>query len=134
MRLFGIGKRESKKDVVKQVVSLKLDCDKKVYRPGDSVTITIEIRNPELESSSSLLIEKLSFEAKGIEKLDTQWFTTHKPLPPDSNHNPKRRGEYVFMESIVPSLVSNHILSSGTTTTCNNRNPLYMFSSNPHYK
>lgn len=118
--LFGIGKRDAKYDIVPVPEpshvqpSLKLEADKKVYRPGDPVTITIEIRNPPGECS--LLVDKLSFEAKGIEKLDTQWFTTHKPLP-DSNSNQKRRGEYVFMESTVPSVVSNQILSSGTTRT-----------------
>lgn len=69
---------------------LKLETDKNVYRPGDEVLITIEVQNPndpsnshEITSSSerSLLLEKLSFELKGVEKLDTQWFTTQKPLP-----------------------------------------------------
>lgn len=119
--LFGIGKRETKNNVVQSLLpssshrpSVKLEADKKVYRPGDSVTITIEIRNPPGECS--LLVDKLSFETKGIEKLDTQWFTTHKPLPDSSNIH-KRRGEYVFMESTVTSVVSNQILSSGTTRT-----------------
>lgn len=90
--LFGIGKRETNNDFTPilshlQPPVLKLDADKKVYRPGDPVTITIEIRNPPGECS--LLLDRLSFEATGIEKLDTQWFNTHKPLP-DSNH--KRRG------------------------------------------
>ncbi|KAI7740598.1 hypothetical protein M8C21_018209 [Ambrosia artemisiifolia] len=119
--LFGLTKPEPKNDVVpvsssylqQPPPSLKLETDKKVYRPGDPVTITVEIRNPPGECS--LLVDKLSFEATGIEKLDTQWFTTtHKPLT-HSNHN--RRGEYVFMDSSVPSLVSNQVLSSGTTTT-----------------
>lgn len=110
---IGVGKKETKKNNVPTVLpSLKLEADKKVYRPGDPVTITIEIRNPPGECS--LLVDKLSFEAKGIEKLDTQWFSTHNPLP-DSNH--KRRGEYVFMDSLVPSVVSNQILSSGTKRT-----------------
>lgn len=94
--LFGIGKRETKNNVVQSLLpssshrpSVKLEADKKVYRPGDSVTITIEIRNPPGECS--LLVDKLSFETKGIEKLDTQWFTTHKPLPDSSNIH-KRRG------------------------------------------
>lgn len=89
--LFGLGNRETRKDEVRvplhEQPSLKLEADKKVYRPGDPVTITIEIRNPPGECS--LLVDRLSFEAKGIEKLDTQWFSTHKPLP-DSNQ--KRRG------------------------------------------
>ncbi|KAI3814007.1 hypothetical protein L1987_18746 [Smallanthus sonchifolius] len=113
--LFGIGKRETRKDVV-PVASplLKLEADKKVYRPGDPVTITVEIRNPPGECS--LLVDRLSFEATGIEKLDTQWFNTRKPLS-DSSSNQKRRGEYVFMDSSVPSLVSNQVLSSATKRT-----------------
>lgn len=114
--LFGLGNRETRKDEVRvplhEQPSLKLEADKKVFRPGDPVTITIEIRNPPGECS--LLVDRLSFEAKGIEKLDTQWFSTHKPLP-DSNQ--KRRGEYVFLESSVPSVISNQILSPGTTRT-----------------
>ncbi|XP_076917585.1 uncharacterized protein LOC143577711 [Bidens hawaiensis] len=117
--LFGLGAREPQNDdVLWPQPSLKLEADKNVYRPGDPVTITVEIRNPPAESS--LLLDKLSFEATGIEKLDTQWFNTHKPLPnsPDSsNHNRRRRGEYVFMDTSVPSVVSNQLLSSGTTRT-----------------
>ncbi|XP_071703092.1 uncharacterized protein [Rutidosis leptorrhynchoides] len=116
--LFGIGKRETKYDVVQSLPpahrpSLKLEADKKVYRPGDAVTVTIEIRNPPGECS--LLVDKLSFETKGIEKLDTQWFTNKPLLDPSANH--KRKGEYVFMESTVPSVVSNQILSPGTSRT-----------------
>jgi len=68
---------------------LKLQTDKNVYRPGDEVLVTIELQNPrdptdlnEITSSleRTLLVEKLSFELKGVEKLDTQWFTTQKPL------------------------------------------------------
>lgn len=65
---------------------LKLEADREVYRPGDPVTITVEIKNQ--SDSFSLLIERLSFEIKGIEKLDTNWFTTPKPSP-DSK---QRRG------------------------------------------
>lgn len=65
---------------------LKLEVDREVYRPGDPVTITVEITNP--TPSCSLLIERLGFEIKGIEKLDTQWFSTAKPSP-DSK---QRRG------------------------------------------
>lgn len=76
----GRGGGDSKKlDPVLPPPSLKLQTDKNVYRPGDPVTITIEIRNP--TGMCSLLLEKISFEIKGIEKLDTQWFTTQKPLP-----------------------------------------------------
>lgn len=90
---------------------LKLEADREVYRPGDLITVTIEIKNT--SSSWSLLIEKLNFEIKGIEKLDTQWFNTPKPSP-DYRH---RRGEYVFMDSSNPTIVSNQILSSGATRT-----------------
>lgn len=67
---------------------LKLEADREVYRPGDLITVTIEIKNT--SSSWSLLIEKLNFEIKGIEKLDTQWFNTPKPSP-DYRH---RRGNF----------------------------------------
>lgn len=69
---------------------LKLEPDRQVYRPGDPVTITVEIKNP--TTSCSLLIEKLSFEIKGTEKLDTQWFSTPKPSP-DSK---QRRGSLFY--------------------------------------
>ncbi|KAI3464391.1 hypothetical protein Pfo_021054 [Paulownia fortunei] len=90
---------------------LKLEADREVYRPGDLITITIDIKNP--NNSWSLLIEKLNFEIKGIEKLDTQWFNTPKPSP-DSK---QRRGEYVFMDCSTPTIVSNQIISSGATKT-----------------
>ncbi|KAL3353829.1 hypothetical protein AABB24_018481 [Solanum stoloniferum] len=88
---------------------LKLEPDREVYRPGDPITITIEIKNP--TTSSSLLIEKLSFEMKGIEKLDTQWFSTTKPSPDFK----QRRGEYVFMDNLTPALISNQIVSAGSS-------------------
>lgn len=44
---------------------LKLQTDKNVYRPRDPVIITIEIQNHQI--GCSLLVEKLSFEIKGIE-------------------------------------------------------------------
>lgn len=64
---------------------LKLQTDRDVYRPGDHVYVTIEICNPLTSDSTGstvplLLIERLGFEIKGIEKLDTQWFSTQKPL------------------------------------------------------
>nr|GMD77649.1 uncharacterized protein LOC109175964 isoform X2 [Ipomoea batatas] len=88
---------------------LKLEVDREVYRPGDPVTITVEISNP--TPSCSLLIERLAFEIKGIEKLDTQWFSTAKPSP-DSK---QRRGEFVFMDYLTPALVSNKVVCSGAT-------------------
>ncbi|XP_044490532.1 uncharacterized protein LOC123214665 isoform X2 [Mangifera indica] len=92
---------------------LKLETDKDVYRPGDSLYITIEICNPLCDdaSLSSLLIEGLAFEIKGIEKLDSQWFATQKPLPGSK----QRRGEHVFLDSSAPKLISNQIVSSGAT-------------------
>lgn len=83
--------------------------DKNVYRPRDPVIITIEIQNPQI--GCSLFVEKLSFEIKGIEKLDTQWFTTQKP------ESKQKRGEYVFMDCSIPSVFSNQIVSSGATKT-----------------
>lgn len=79
----------------KLVPNLKLVSDKEVYRPGDSVWITIELENPATKpfgndniadqgsgngNGIGLLVERLSFEFKGIEKLDTQWFITERPL------------------------------------------------------
>ncbi|KAK4433628.1 hypothetical protein Salat_0525500 [Sesamum alatum] len=90
---------------------LKLETDREVYRPGDLITITIEIRDP--TNLFPLLIEKLSFECKGIEKLDSQWFSTPKP----GSDSKLRRGEYVFMDCTTPSIVSNQILSTGATKT-----------------
>lgn len=78
---------------------LKLEPDREVYRPGDPVTITVEIKNP--TTSCSLLIEKLSFEIKGIEKLDTQWFSTPKSSP-DSK---QRRGLMCFLYLIYSNSI-----------------------------
>lgn len=63
--------------------TLKVQTDKEVYRPGDQIVITIEISNPSNngDMAYSLLIERLGFEIKGIEKLDSQWFATQKPTP-----------------------------------------------------
>jgi hypothetical protein len=68
-----------------------LQTDKEVYRPGDSVTVTIEICSSASskddagivsgEDVPSLLVDGLSFELKGIEKLDSQWFSVPMPLP-----------------------------------------------------
>ncbi|CAN4119641.1 unnamed protein product [Withania somnifera] len=105
---FGIGgssvRRSNATDLPQP--ELKLELDKQVYRPGDPVTVTVEINNT--TTSSSLLIEKLSFEIKGIEKLDTHWFSTPKPSP-DSK---QRRGEYVFMDNLTPALISNQVVSA----------------------
>ncbi|CAK7337973.1 unnamed protein product [Dovyalis caffra] len=83
------------------VPTLKVQTDKDVYRPGDSVLITIEISNPKDGASedvmSSLLIEKLGFEIRGIQKLDSQWFATQKPLPGSK----QRRGLYCVSVRVV---------------------------------
>lgn len=75
------------------VPSLKLQTDKDVYWPGESIVVSIEIHNPsgvidELSKKENvddalcpLLVERLGFEIKGIEKLDSQWYATQKPLP-----------------------------------------------------
>lgn len=76
---------------------LKLQTDKNVYRPGDPVMITMEIENP--EKKCSLLVEKMSFEIKGIEKLDSQWFSTQKP---DQPH--QKRGYSFILTLIVINL------------------------------
>ncbi|XP_044494071.1 uncharacterized protein LOC123217242 [Mangifera indica] len=116
--LFGSGGGGSNKVVdssrdCEVLPRLKLQTDKNVYRPGDALYITIEIGNPlsDNASLSSLLIESLALEIKGIEKLDTQWFATQKPLP----RSKQRRGERVFLDSSAPSLISNQIVSSGAT-------------------
>ncbi|RLM74833.1 uncharacterized protein C2845_PM15G24930 [Panicum miliaceum] len=94
--LRSVGWLEDRKvdSAAKQQLSptLKLQTDKEVYRPGDSVTVTIEIHSPASlkddagqavsgEDASSLLLDVLSFDLKGIEKLDSQWFSVPKPLP-----------------------------------------------------
>ncbi|CAM8895075.1 unnamed protein product [Rhodiola kirilowii] len=92
--------------------SLILKTDKDVYRPGETVEVTIEIGN-QASDGSSLLVDRLGIELKGIQKLDIQWFTTQKPLPGSK----QRRGEHLFMDGTAPSLVSNQIVSPGSTKT-----------------
>ncbi|XWS63313.1 hypothetical protein CRYUN_Cryun06bG0084600 [Craigia yunnanensis] len=83
--------------------TLKLQTDRDVYRPGDSVYVTIEICNPLTTGNAgsivpSLLIERLGFEIKGIEKLDTQWFATQKPLA-----GTKQRRD--VLRAVLPSII-----------------------------
>lgn len=103
---------------------LKLQTDREVYRPGDSVTATIEICTPAGlkddaasaetgEDAPSLLVDGLSFEIKGIEKLDSQWFSVSKPLPGSK----QRRGEHLFLDCSAPSLIPKVIIASGQTKT-----------------
>ena len=66
--------------------SLSVQTDKDVYRPGDSIFVTLEVgyyavRDHENGASPSVLVDKLSFEVKGLEKLDVQWFSAQKPSP-----------------------------------------------------
>lgn len=76
--------------------SLSIRTDREVYRPGDPVIATVEIScpstldHPLLKNGGAccLLIKRLGFEIKGIEKLDAQWFAIQKPSP-DSK---QRRG------------------------------------------
>lgn len=104
--------------------SLKLQMDKDVYRPNDSIIATVEIWNPynarelsEIEhgvdDDYSIMVENLTFEIKGIEKLDTQWFSTQKPLPGSK----QKRGEHIFLDCTTPSIVSKVIVSPGRTKT-----------------
>ncbi|KAE9457537.1 hypothetical protein C3L33_10561, partial [Rhododendron williamsianum] len=107
--------------------SLNLQTDRDVYKPGDPVVVTIEIRNNSPSSGlgmnngattsssssgnsdaaeSSLLIERLAFEIKGIEKLDTQWFTTQKSSPDLK----QRRGRFLHSKvSVALRFDSNSI-------------------------
>ncbi|KAI3897304.1 hypothetical protein MKW92_033813 [Papaver armeniacum] len=104
--------------------SLRLQLDKDVYRPGDLVSVTIEIHNPcnstdnsetqhEDDDACSLLVERLGFEIKGTEKLDTQWFSMQRPFS-GTKH---RRGEQLFLDCSTPHVISNQIVSSGATKT-----------------
>ncbi|KAK9911240.1 hypothetical protein M0R45_035161 [Rubus argutus] len=111
--IFG-GLASNTKTVTSELLpTLKVQTDKEVYRPGDQIVITIEISNPSNngDMAYSLLIDRLGFEIKGIEKLDSQWFATQKPTPGSK----QRRGEYVFMEASTPALVTNQIVSPGAT-------------------
>ncbi|KAM7265534.1 hypothetical protein ACFE04_003217 [Oxalis oulophora] len=91
--------------------------------PGDSVYITIEISNNNNNNNNnnnllaSFLVEKLQFEIKGIQKLDTQWFKQQQPQSPVIIMPKQRRGEHWFLDASTPSIVSNQILSSADTKT-----------------
>ncbi|CAA7402941.1 unnamed protein product [Spirodela intermedia] len=97
--------------------SLRLQMEKEVYRPGDSIVATIEISNgiskgepprPD-DGLSTFMVDSMSFEIKGIEKRDTQWFATQKPLPGSK----EKRGENVFLDCTTSSIVSKVIISKG---------------------
>jgi hypothetical protein len=90
---FGAGDGQDDSSKTELRPTLKLQTDKEVYRPGDPVVVTVEISNPRAsddELACSLLLERLGFEIKGVEKLDSQWFATPKPLPGSK----QRRGSY----------------------------------------
>lgn len=103
--LFGGGNSRFVDDSSKRELlpTLKLEADKEVYRPGDPVIVTIEISNT--SSAYSFLVEKLSFELKGIEKLDTQWFAKQKPLP-----GPKQKRGWLLEQCSYESWPSNFIV------------------------
>lgn len=79
--------------------SLKVTLEKKVYRPGDTVVATVEIGNegkPGMMrdlTGDAVLMEDLSVEVRGIEKLDPQWLVT--PKPPSGSKT--RRGSFSWL-------------------------------------
>ncbi|RID56909.1 hypothetical protein BRARA_F00324 [Brassica rapa] len=98
--------------------TLSLQTDKDVYRPGDFIFVTLEVgyspgMDHENGANPSVLVEKLSFEVKGVEKLETQWFSTQKSSPRSKG----RKGEHIFLDSSTPSLISNQLLSPGAKMT-----------------
>ncbi len=83
--------------------SVRVSLDRKGYRPGDMVVATIEVANenpsyssarrtPRASVADAVLMEDLSVEVRGIEKLDPQWLVT--PKPPSGSK--QRRGEDLF--------------------------------------
>ncbi|XP_024544901.1 uncharacterized protein LOC9644561 [Selaginella moellendorffii] len=90
---------------------LDLRLDRKVYRPGDAVTATVEISNPASASDGGdlILVEEFAVEVRGTEKLDPQWIVT--PKPPGLK---QKRGERIFLESCGP-LVSGVFVEGGLT-------------------
>ena len=65
-----------------RVPTLKIQPDKDVYRPDNPLIVTIQISNP--DTTLSLLLDRIGFEIRAVEKLDSQRFATHKPLPGSS--------------------------------------------------
>ena len=65
-----------------RVPTLKIQPDKDVYRPDNPLIVTIQISNP--DTALSLLLDRIGFEIRAVEKLDSQRFATHKPLPRSS--------------------------------------------------
>ncbi|KAG6482037.1 hypothetical protein ZIOFF_058664 [Zingiber officinale] len=104
--------------------SLKIQLDKEIYRPGDTFIATVEISTPQISNKhpdgqhwtnqiSSFLLDNFSYEIKGVEKLDSQWFATQKPLPGIK----QRRGERLFIDCTAPSIVSKVMIPSGCSKT-----------------
>ncbi|CAM6016522.1 unnamed protein product [Sphagnum balticum] len=104
--------------------SVRLSLDRKGYRPGDMVVATIEVANenpsyssarrtPRASVADAVLMEDLSVEVRGIEKLDPQWLVT--PKPPSGSK--QRRGERTILESSSTSIVSNVLIGHGTSKT-----------------
>ncbi|XP_074570871.1 uncharacterized protein LOC141827506 [Curcuma longa] len=104
--------------------SLKIQLDKEIYRPGDTFTATVEISIPQISNRhpdgqhwtnqiSSFLLDNFSYEIKGVEKMDSQWFATQKPLPGLK----QRRGERLFLDCTAPSIVSKVMIPSGCSKT-----------------
>ncbi|KAG2304816.1 hypothetical protein Bca52824_033467 [Brassica carinata] len=98
--------------------TLSVETDKDVYRPGDFIFVTLEVgyssvRDHQNGANPSVLVEKLSFEVKGVEKLEIQWFSTQKSSPRSKG----RIGEHIFLDSSTPSLISNQLLSPGAKMT-----------------
>ncbi|KAM4105509.1 hypothetical protein ACJW30_06G236900 [Castanea mollissima] len=87
----GAGAAES--EFRQRVPTLKIQPDKDVYRPGDPLIVTIQISNP--DTASSLLLDRIGFEIRAVEKLDSQWFATHEPLP-----GSKQRRGFAFSLSL----------------------------------
>ncbi|CAF2081576.1 unnamed protein product [Brassica napus] len=103
---------------IKVKPTLSLQTDKDVYRPGDFIFVTLEVgyspgMDHENGANPSVLVERLSFEVKGVEKLETQWFSTQKSSPRSKG----RKGEHIFLDSSTPSLISNQLLSPGAKMT-----------------
>jgi RAB6A-GEF complex partner protein 2 len=95
--------------------SFKLCTDKDAYRPGEAVTVNIEIFNPrekreeKEENGLSLLVDGLSFEVKGLEKVDSQWYATQMPIP---GSREKRGTTFFFVFFSLQALLSKLCKSS----------------------
>ncbi|KAH9296524.1 hypothetical protein KI387_040112, partial [Taxus chinensis] len=103
--------------------TLKVSTDREAYRPGDLIIATVEVHNAKclvrsgeqtevgLDARDAVQIEKIIVEVKGVEKFDTQWVITQKPLPGSK----QRRGEHAIFDSTPTSIVSDMTLGPGCT-------------------